>query len=932
MTNQAQGTAMKTKSFTKALSSTALAIVLAAASAGALATATRGTQVDTRCAARPVQSAPPQQSRPYRASGNQCALCHTSNNFSRNDLNALGQAAASGGAAIDPFCVNTPPTGTPTISAPAAGSSVTAGSPVTFTGSGGTDPDGFPLTYNWSFTNGVAPATGSSVTVTAPSTGGSLTGTLEVRDGIGAAVATRPTRSVTVTAPVNQAPNGTITSPSANVQIAQGSSVNFQGSGTDPDSNTPLTYSWNFGGGAANSTAQNPGSVTFNTVGTFTVTFTVRDSLNLADPTPATRTVTVTAGAPPPNQAPNGSIAPPANIVQGQAVTFQGSATDPDGDTVTYAWNFGANATPATSSAQNPSVTFNTTGSRTVSLTVTDSRGLADPTPATVSVTVGAVPPPVVQQCPDADGDGFSSAGGACGPRDCNDSNPLINPGAREICGDGVDNDCDGNTDSADRECNGTDCVGSFLAKPVLITRARVERDDGRYELDVRGNQADPGAAVTVFNAGTGALLGTTTVRSSGDSVGTWEFDMDTSNPPCRVRVEINGATAEQAVAGAPSTCSGGGTPPPANQAPNGTITPPATIVLGQPVTFQGNGSDPDNNLPLSFAWTFGNSGVPASNAQNPAVTFSSTGTFPVTLTVRDSLGLADPTPATVNVTVTAPANRPPVAAITAPAGNVTVVQGASVDFAGSGSDPDGNPITFAWAFGGATPSSASVADPAPVTFNSVGTFTATLTVRDSAGATATATRSVTVTAPPPPVAVADSYTVAAGGTLTVPAPGVLGNDQNPSGAPLTAQLVTNVASSNLLTFNSNGSFIYSPASSFSGTDTFTYRAANGSVTSAPATVTITVTAAPPAQTLNVTRAEWDDGVLDVRGNGAPSRTTVTIRNASTGAVIGTTRSSSRGEFRTEIRRLREVPCTIRVEAGAQVGTRSVSDAPRNCQ
>ncbi len=623
---------------------------------------------------------------------------------------------------------------------------------MTFSGSGGTDPDGFPLSYNWSFTSGVPPATGSSVTVTAPSTGGTFTGTLEVRDAIGVAIATRPARSVTVT---------------------------------------------------------------------------------------------TTAPPPPSNQPPNGSITAPPNIVQGQPVTFQGSATDENVATVTYAWNFGANATPGTSSAQNPTVTFSTTGTRTVTLTVTDSLGVPDPTPATVSVTVNAAPttpPPTALQCPDADRDGFSPAGGACGPRDCNDSNASINPGAREICGDGVDNDCDGNIDSADRECNGTDCVGRFLASPVIITRARVERDDGRYELEVRGNQADPGAAVTVFNAGTGALLGTTTVRSSGDSTGTWEFEQDTNSPPCRVRVEINGASAEQAVAGAPSGCAGGTTPPP-------------------------------------------------------------------------------PAP-----------NQPPVAAITAPTTNVTVAQGASVDFAGSGSDPDGNAVTFAWAFGGGTPASASVADPAPVTFNSVGTFTTTLTVRDSAGATATATRTVTVTAPPPPVANADSYTVAAGGTLTVPVPGVLGNDQNPSGAPLTAQLASNVASSNLLTFNGDGSFIYSPAGSFSGTDTFTYRAANGSVTSAPATVTITVTAAPPAQTLNVTRAEWDDGELEVRGNGAPSRATVTIRNASTGEVLRTTRASSRGEFRTEIRRLREVPCTIRVEAGSRVGTRSVEDAPGNCR
>ncbi|MCB9674809.1 MAG: hypothetical protein H6737_06805 [Alphaproteobacteria bacterium] len=42
---------------------------------------------------------------------------------------------------------------------------------------------------------------------------------------------------------------------------------------------------------------------------------------------------------------------------------------------------------------------------------------------------------------PDSDGDGYTS------DVDCDDDNPLINPGANEIC-DGVDNNCDGATDT----------------------------------------------------------------------------------------------------------------------------------------------------------------------------------------------------------------------------------------------------------------------------------------------------------------------------------------------------------------------------------------------------------------------------------------------------------------------------------------------------
>ena len=60
---------------------------------------------------------------------------------------------------------------------------------------------------------------------------------------------------ITVNA-ANQAPNGVINTPASNVTITAGQSVNFTGTGSDPDNNTPLTFLWNFGSGSgvANST------------------------------------------------------------------------------------------------------------------------------------------------------------------------------------------------------------------------------------------------------------------------------------------------------------------------------------------------------------------------------------------------------------------------------------------------------------------------------------------------------------------------------------------------------------------------------------------------------------------------------------------------------------------------------------------------------
>jgi VCBS repeat-containing protein len=93
-----------------------------------------------------------------------------------------------------------------------------------------------------------------------------------------------------------------------------------------------------------------------------------------------------------------------------------------------------------------------------------------------------------------------------------------------------------------------------------------------------------------------------------------------------------------------------------------------------------------------------------------------------------------------------------------------------------------------------------------------------------------------------PPVAADDSYSNVEDQTLLVGAPGVLVNDSDDEGKPLTAVLASGPGYGTL-TFNSNGSFSYRPVVNFAGIDTFTYRASNGTLSSAIATVTITISA-----------------------------------------------------------------------------------------
>ncbi len=138
-------------------------------------------------------------------------------------------------------------------------------------------------------------------------------------------------------------------------------------------------------------------------------------------------------------------------------------------------------------------------------------------------------------------------------------------------------------------------------------------------------------------------------------------------------------------------------------------------------------------------------------------------------------------------------------------------------------------------------------------------------TLSDGQGGTDTASAAVTVNpANDAPTALADTYTLAEDGSLSVPAGGVLANDGDVDGDPLVANVVTDVANG-VLQLNADGSFTYTPAADFNGTDRFSYTAFDGAATSAPALATLTVTPvndAPTGSDLANVLATEDDGTL----------------------------------------------------------------------
>jgi hypothetical protein len=114
------------------------------------------------------------------------------------------------------------------------------------------------------------------------------------------------------------------------------------------------------------------------------------------------------------------------------------------------------------------------------------------------------------------------------------------------------------------------------------------------------------------------------------------------------------------------------------------------------------------------------------------------------------------------------------------------------------------------------------------------------------------------------PVAADDTYTVTQDTELSVPAPGVLSNDSDPNGDPLTA-ILDDTAGHGTLLFNADGSFTYTPQAGFSGEDFFHYRADDGTVESQKAAAKINVLfidTQPPQVTWNSPVA--DKGIQEV--------------------------------------------------------------------
>lgn len=299
-----------------------------------------------------------------------------------------GAATATSSFSLTVNRVNRAPAASFSTAGPA-----TEGASMTFAAAS-SDPDGDALSYAWDFGDG-GTATGVSPSHTWADDG-SFTVGLTVDDGFGGTDAVQQTVTIANVAPVLSA------LPDAS--LLPGAAYMPTGSFTDPGADA-WTATVDYGEGAGPQPLAVSGksfslSHTYNNGGSYTVTVRVDDGDGGAD----VATATVDVNAPP-----AADFAYTGDLTEGATLAFDASSSsDPDGDPLSYTWDFGDGTT---GSGVTASHVYADDGTYTARVTVTDAHGLTDVAERTLVVANTA---PALSALPDAtlnEGDTYGAAG-----------------------------------------------------------------------------------------------------------------------------------------------------------------------------------------------------------------------------------------------------------------------------------------------------------------------------------------------------------------------------------------------------------------------------------------------------------------------------------------------------------------------------------------
>ncbi|WP_167612781.1 PKD domain-containing protein [Maribellus sediminis] len=426
-------------------------------------------------------------------------------------------------------------------------------------------------------------------------------------------------------------PLGPVASPVADftadaIKITEGDKVNF----SDASTNGPSSWSWTFtGGNPATSTAQNP-TVTYDTPGNYEVSLTVANSGG-SDTKTISGYITVNRILTPPVA---DFVADITTLKEGGTVSFTDLSTNTPNS---WSWSFNG-GTPDLSTEKNPSITYNTPGSYTVSLTATNADGSSTKT-ATQYINVTAKTPP----------------------------------------------------------------LANFTA-----TTTSVEEGSSVQFTDLSDN--NPYEWQWNFPGGT---ANSTTIKNPSvtySAAGIYDVSLTVTNDDGSDNITMTGfvtVTEKQQVVL---------NPPVANFTKSA-----ATVETGKSVTF----TDQSSNSPTSWAWTFTGSENYTSTVQNPVVTFNTAGIYDVSLIASNADG-SD----TILVTSCITVSNPPAPIADFSADNTQVVEGGQIGFTDKSSN---TPETWYWVFEGGEPATSTERNP-KVTYKNPNSYKVSLTVTNKGG------------------------------------------------------------------------------------------------------------------------------------------------------------------------------------------------------
>ncbi|MEO5814465.1 MAG: PKD domain-containing protein [Gemmatimonadaceae bacterium] len=609
------------------------------------------------------------------------------------------------------------------ITAPAANANVVAGTSVTFSGSA-TDPEDGTLSgasLVWTSSRDGQIGTGTSVSTSTLSAGTHII-TLTAKDSRNATGIA--TRSITVTSPANHAPvaNFSMSCPTMNCVADASAST---------DDNGIVSYSWEWGNGKSKTVSTPTTTTTFAMPGLYTVTLTVKDAGGL--------TSTIVKQVPIGNQSPSAVIVSPANnakFTQGAVVTLNGSANDPEDGVLagaSLAWRSsrdGALGVGASVSANALSI-----GTHTIALIATDAQGATDT--ASVTITVAANQSPTATITTPVNnttfllGSSVRLSGAGSDPEDgvLSGASLVWSSNRSGQIGTGASVSTSNLAAGAhtitlmakdSRNATGVATVTIVINTPPTASIASPANNasvsqGASVSFSGSGSDAEDGAlsgASLVWTSsrdgqiGTGTSFATTTLSVGVHTITLGVHDSKSATATASIILTVTTA---------------------ANHAPTATIVAPSSAMVFGPgvnITFSGSGDDQEDGVltGASLVWTSNRDGQIGTGT-----TFTKTGlslgVHTITLTARDAQGA---TALATRVITIFGLNQPPIASFT------QSCSAQRCSFEASLSSDDVGIVQYAWTWGDGTAVTTSATSTVAHTYGASGTYTVTLTVKDT--------------------------------------------------------------------------------------------------------------------------------------------------------------------------------------------------------